>query len=321
MKFDALEDIIKARKAKGLANWKKLEKLSEDLQGKHAAQISFTTCYPGQEGSKKYLGSSSGNLHCLLGYINPAFHWAPYHYRIIDPNITEEEAKSMPHPANPRHWKESGLEMQDEGDFEEGNPHPSLMKGKRAKARTAAKRPTSISVSSGYGRYIAVPEEGRVYSVTNGHVYDWRIVRESYFASTNPELSQKMSEVSEEGPGEEEVFKSLACPIHPFHHEVYPLVKSVYPNPGSVLPLGQGKYAVVNEDHLSFYDSDRQRISVRVFDRVYEEFDLKKGGDVHPSILLNFTVKYLNLDKDSLLQFVGEAPTTESSTDSGASNE
>ena len=39
MHLDMLEDIEKARKAKGLDSWKKLEYLREKLEGKQASQI------------------------------------------------------------------------------------------------------------------------------------------------------------------------------------------------------------------------------------------------------------------------------------------
>ncbi|MHA2068462.1 MAG: hypothetical protein ACXABY_29210, partial [Candidatus Thorarchaeota archaeon] len=80
MKLDLLEEIVKARKAKGLDNWKKLDYLSDKLKGKKSSHITFTTSYPGQEGSKKHLGSASGNLQFVLGYANPGFHVAPYHW-------------------------------------------------------------------------------------------------------------------------------------------------------------------------------------------------------------------------------------------------
>lgn len=305
MKLDALEEIIKARKPKGLAKWKKLEAVQEKLSEKQASHITFTTCYPGQEGSKKYLGSASGNLHFLLGYVNPAFHVAPYHWQVVDPNISDEEAATKQHPANPRYWKASGLPMEDEGDLDEGKPHKAANSQRGAQAQRAQKKSDAMMASSGYGKYVALPSEGKVFSLTNGHIYDWRIVRESYFSSTNPEIAEAMDAVYEEGPGEVEksIINKLATELRPFSDNVYPLVKSVFPNPGSVIALEKG-YAVIGSSVMYFTDWDGRPATVEVFDRQYEYFDLQKGGDVHPSIILNFAVKYLGLDKNSLTTFV-----------------
>lgn len=305
MNLDALEDLIKARKPKGLANWKKLESLSDRLEGKQASHIMFTTSYPGQEGAKKYLGSSSGNLHFLLGYVNPAFHVAPYHWQIVDPNLTDAEAKAKEHPANPRYWEEAGLEIEDEGDIDEGKPHPAANTAPNSKARRAAKKTDAVTVSSGYGKYVGLPKEGKVYSLTNGHIYDWRIVRESYLSATSPELAEAMDDEYEEGPGEIEkaTLLSLAEPIQPFDSRVYPLVKSLYPKPGSVIPASFG-YVLVKSNHLRFFSHEGERLTLRVFDRDYETFDLTKSGDVHPSILLRFTENYLGVSRESLRHLV-----------------
>lgn len=305
MRLDALEEIMKARKPKGLAGWKKLEGVQEKLANKQASHITFTTSYPGQEGSKKYLGSASGNLHFLLGYANPAFHVAPYHWQVVDPNMTDEEARSRPHPTNPRYWQAAGLPMQDEGDLDEGKPHKSANSMRGAQAQRSQKKAGAMMAQSGYGKYVALPSEGKVFSLTNGHIYDWRIVRESYFASTNPEISEAMDAVYEEGPGEVEksVLASIGSELRPFSPNVYPLVKSLFPKPGSVLTLEKG-YAVVGSSIMYFFDWSGNPATAEVFDRKYEYFDLQKGGDIHPTILLNFAVKYLGLNKDSLTAFV-----------------
>lgn len=299
-----LEELSKARKAKGLANWKKLESLSEQLQGKQASHITFTTCYPGQEGSKKYLGSSSGNLHFLLGYVNPGFAVAAYHWKIVDPNMTDEEAKSKKHPANPRYWKESGLVMELEGDLDDGKPHPAATKGAMGKARAAQKKSDTKTVKSGYGTYVAVPQDGLVWSMTNGHVYRWNTVRESYFAATNPELDEVMQDDEAiEEQAEKSVLAMLRGNLQPFDRDVYPLLKSLLPKPGAVFPVDD-KFAVVHPNRITFHDKQGELTSIKVYDRVYKAFDILEDGDIHPSILVNFVVKALNVPLDELQQFV-----------------
>lgn len=300
MRFDVLEDIAKARKAKGLANWKKLEHLQEKLQGKQASHITFTTSYPGQEGSKKHLGSASGNMHFLLGYVNPGFHVAPYHWQLVDPNLTDEEASKKKHPANPRYWKEADLEIVDEGDFDAGKPHPHASSDKRAAARTAERKTGAVTTKSGYGTYVGVPDEGLVYSQTNGSVYKWGIVRESYLASTNPEFTEKMDGPYEEGPQETE--KGLDGRVN-FDHDVYPLVRKYLPVPGSTFPV-EDFTALVKSDRIEFYTRDGSPVDIELFDRSYRYFDILKGGDIHPSLLLRFCEKYLDVDSTSLEQYV-----------------
>lgn len=301
MHLDMLEDIEKARKAKGLDSWKKLEYLREKLEGKQASHITFTTSYPGQEGSKKHLGSATGNLQFLLGYVNPGFHVAPYHFLLVDPNMTPEEAAKMKHPANPRYWKESGLDILDEGDFNDGKPHPSARVDKNSRARVSSRKEGSVRVRSGYGSYIAVPTEGNVYSLTNGHVYKWGIVRESYLASTEPGLTTAMDDEYDEGVGEVE--KAYKVERVPFHSEVYPLVKRSFPRPGSTFSAGKLK-VLVKSDRIEFFDQENKSAYVQVYDRTYRYFDIKKGGDIHPSVLLQFASNYLNVNRIDLEKFV-----------------
>lgn len=301
MRLDHLEDLAKARKAKGLENWKKLEHLKDKLQGKQASHITFTTSYPGQEGSKKHLGSATGNLYFLLGYVNPGFHVASYHWQLVDPNMSDEDAAKMKHPADPKRWKEAGLEIIDEGDFDAGKPHPTAASDKKARARTSERKTGAQTVASGYGKYVAVPAEGHVYSLTNGHVYKWGIVRESYFSSTNPELREAMDAEYAEGVGEIEYEKALSART-PFSDAVYPLVERVFPKPGSTFPVENFR-AIVKSDRVEFLDHKRCPVYIQVFDRQYSYFDLKKGGDIHPSILLQFAIQYLGVDRHTLSQF------------------
>ncbi len=299
MIFDALEDIAKARKAKGLEGWKKLDFLKDKLQGKQASHISFTTSYPGQEGSIKYLGSAAGNLHFVLGYANPGFHVAPYHFQLVDPNISDEEAAKMKHPTNPRYWKDSGLPIEDEGDFDEGKPHPMAHSDRTAKARAAERKTGAMMVQSGYGKYVAAPKEGAVYSLSNGHVYKWDAIKESFFAATQQKVTEAMNAEEETAQTE----KSIHSKREAFSPFVYPMVRRHFPKPGSVFEAGALKI-LVKSDRVEFFDRSGTSTYVKVFDRAYDYFDLKKGGDIHPSILLQFAVRYLGVDRQELMQFV-----------------
>ena len=316
--FDSWEPLIKARKAKGLAKWDKLSRIADKLKDKKSSDITFTTCYPGQEGKKKILGSVEGNLHFLMGYANPAFHVAAYHWLVIDPNISAEEAeelhKQKGHPSRPSLWDRTDLgDTEPEGDVIEGEPHPTvaeIQESARIKQKYASE---SVSFNSGFGSYVAIPSLGLVYGQHNKHVYKWEMVKNSFLAASNPKVVEAMNGIEEE---EAAVEKSHLIPeqianvalVSEFSEDVYPLVKSHFPSPGSVVPLeiatGESVYGVVSTDSISFYDREGYSVGVDVYDRRYSGFELTKGGDIHPSVLYNFAVGYLGLCKDELEQFV-----------------
>jgi hypothetical protein len=309
--FDFLEDIVKARKAKGLAEWRKFETVQELLAGKQLSDITFTTCYPGQEGAKKHLGSATGNLHFVLGYVSPAFHLAPYHWRIVDPNITDEEAAKKGHPANPRYWQLSGLPLEDEGDFEVGKPHKSAATSATSDARRMSRKTEAMTVKSGYANYVVVPSQREVYSMVTGHVYKWDLIKESFFAATNPEVAEVMN------ADDNEIQKSFAeaigfsdpLQVQEFDTRVYPLVKDIFPLPGSVIPLGKSLYGVVTPSSIVFVKSSirgAQVESIQLLDRTVYEIDLLQKGDTFPAIVLNFGSEYLGIDFSSLIDLVRE---------------
>lgn len=395
--FDAWSDLIsKARKAKGLDNWTKLKDVASKLTGKQAKHITFTSSHPSYEGKpvKHTLGSTTGNLHFLLGYANPAFHLAPYHWQVIDPHLSDEDIKNRQHPSNPKFWAQSGLPLVDEGDFDEGQPHPSVKASKDSEARKAARKAEALPVTCGYGYYVCVPSEGIVFSADTGQIYKWEVVKDSFFAAVNPEVAEKMNEAAqppEFETSDEEVEKSASThggftsseakyiaeklgidfdkhdfsfnefvhgvneeiehsdvvkkdplkigrialehlkedkhyytklsrvmkksypeAITPFlragefSSDVYPLVKSLFPAPGSMVPMGSSLWAVIEKSNISFYTPDGQPTRVRVFDRMYDSFDLTEDGNIHPSILMNFAVKYLGINKGDLSKYLVE---------------
>lgn len=331
--FDAWEPLLKARKAKGLAKWDKLSHMAEKLKGKKAADITFTTCYPGSEGAKKTLGSIEGNLHFLLGYGNPAFHLAEYHWQILDPNLTPEDAlvlhKTKGHPSRPELWERSGLEMKDEGDQIDGQPHPAVADVREIEKVKTARKAESITVSSGAGSYTGIPSEGMVYGNHNKQTYAWAMIKDSFFAAANPDFCDKMTETAEANQAiEESIARSLDIPelvkhiaskhsSGVFYQTVYPLVKSHFPKPGSIVPIEsdtrETMYGVMTSTALDFYDREGCRVNILVYDMPFTSFDLTKGGNLYSSVIKSFGTKYFGLPAD-LDQYVVEDTTIPATT-------
>lgn len=321
--FDAWEVLLKARQPKGLAKWDKLVYLADNLKSKKASDITFTTAYPGQEGSKKILGSVEGNLHFLLGYANPAFHVASYHWSIIDPNLTVIDSeilnRTKGHPSRIELWDRAGLDMKDEGDLVDGNPHPAVADVREIEKLKAARKSESMTVSSGIGSYTAIPSEGIVYGNHNQQVYAWEMIRDSFFAAANPEVAAKMNEFAdlklefekELYPVEEvpELVKHLANKYvgEDFDSNVYPMVKSFFPVPSSVVPLETDKgmtiYGVVTPSSIDFYDREGCTARVSVFGSAFNQFDLNKGGNIYSSVLYSLGRDFFGIP-DDLEQYV-----------------
>ena len=322
--FDAWDVLIKARQPKGLARWDKLSYLADNLKGKKSSDITFTTCYPGQEGNKKTLGSVEGNLHFLLGYANPAFHICAYHWSIVDPNLDVVEAERFyrvkGHPSRLELWERSGLEMKDEGDLVDGQPHPGIADVREIEKLKAARKAESITVTSGIGSYTAIPSEGIVYGNHNKQIYAWEMVRDSFFAAANPKLTEKMNEVAElRQEFEDEIAAPVEAPPELLKHiankyageefdqSVYPMVKSFFPIPSSIVPLETSKgtdvYGVVTPSSIDFYDREGCAARVSVFDSAFHSFDLTKGGDIYSSVLYSMGRKYFGIP-DDLVQYL-----------------
>lgn len=192
------ETLEKARKAKGLHQWESLQHIADKLRGKKVADITFTTAYPGQEGQKKRLGSTQGNYQFLMGYANPGFHVASYHWQIVDPNLSDTEArdlcKTVGHPSRPEVWAKIQDKPGAEGDLEEGRPHESfVVDSDSTPSDSGHTYPKSFMVRSGAGSYKAVPSEGLVYGLHNRHVYKWDLVKDTFFAASNPEMAEAMN--------------------------------------------------------------------------------------------------------------------------------
>lgn len=331
--FDSWEPMAKARKPIGLENWKRLSHMAAQLKGKKASDLTFTSCYPGHEGKKKLLGSIEGNLHFLLGYGNPAFHLAPYHWMIIDPNLSEKDAlilhKTNGHPSRPELWERSELEMDDEGDQIEGEPHPAVADVREMRKVARAKKAESITVTSGVGLYTAIPSEGLVYGNHNKQVYAWAMLADSFFAAANPEMTEKMNEAAEAHTEmEQEISRTVEVPelVKHFSHqykgldfedEVYALVKSHFPIPSSTIPVevatGETVYGIVTPTSIDFYDREGCAVNVEVYDLPFTSFDLTKGGGIFTSVLHSFGRKYFGIPDDLALYVTEDSPEAEPS--------
>lgn len=318
--FDAWEPLFKARKAKGLDKWERLRHLSEKLQGKSVQTISYTCCHPshGGEPVKHILGSVEGNLHFLLGYGNPSFHIADYHWQIIDPNVTDEEAvetaSRMRHPSNPVLWDRSGLSASDEGDLEEGTPHEFFSQKKTKEKLDNERKAEAIEVPSGAGSYTAYPSEGIVVGNHNAHTYRWDLVKDTFFSANNPQLTQAMESAQvKKSQGEIVARASISKRLlgyaaqfqaESFEEDVWPLVKSRFPKPGKVLSLesstGETLYGVITPTELQFFSKSEEPVAVRVFDQEYTTFSLQKSGNVPPVALYSFVKKYFKVDTELL---------------------
>lgn len=322
--FDAWEPLLKARKPKGLDKWDRLQRLSEKLQGKNVNAISYTCSHPSHvgEAAKHLLGSTEGNLHFLMGYGNPDFHLAPYHWQIIDPNVSDEEAaelaKRMPHPANPAFWAKANIEVaEDEGDVEEGAPHADAKKRRQERSKEQSRAKEAITVPSAAGVYTCYPSEGLVYGDHNGHVYSWDLVKDTFFTAQNPNVAEAMNSASVKksldgvkftsGIPEELRAYTSQFANELYNEEVWPLIKSRFPAPGKILRLSSNTqetlYGVTTPTSLEFYDRSANPASVRIFDREYSHFDLTREGNVPPAALFGFITKHFKVNTDLLSSF------------------
>lgn len=332
--FDAWEPLIKARKAKGLDKWAKLQPIAEKLQGKDVKAISFTCSHPSHAGEpvRHLLGSVEGNLHFMLGYGNPQFHLAPYHWQIIDPNTTSEEAEEtfarMHHPSNPVLWSRAGFDVGDEGDTAEGEAHPMAKQAKAKKTADEQRQSESLKAKSPTGSYTCVPSEGLVYGDHNGHVYRWDLIKDSFFSALNPDVAEAMNAATVQKSHETVRYQS-APPRNvrerarvyrgaEFDSDVFPLIKSRVNGPGSIIRLetnqAESAFGVVTPTTLEFYGRDGSPTEVKVFDRTYKSFDLLPNGNVPPAALLGFIIRNFKVNA-ALLADVTQKSATAVSVD------
>lgn len=304
--FDAWHDIHKARKAKGLDNWAKLSHLADRLAGKGSKHISFTCGHPTHGGVAEThnLGSNLGNLHFLLGYGNPGFYLAPYHWQIIYPDLDEKEVASFAaqhkHPSQPILWEKSGLDVSVEGDQEDGAPHPYAHTARMS----AEQKARSISTKFGYHSYKADPVLGTVTEAITEKVYKWDLIQNSFFAYANPKIVEAMDAakaINDKPVVPEAVLQQVSKGA--WDPGVYPLVKSLFPKPGSIVTINTGTevvYGLIKSNLIELVDSAGNQVEVEQYDRAYKSLDLLQDGDMHPSMLYNFATRYLGIDVERL---------------------
>ena len=320
--------ILSKSESESLEDWDRLSHVSHKLEGKNPVDISFSCAHPSHKGELVVhnLGSVEGNIHFLQGYCNPGFHVAPYHYQIIDPTLDDDQAEEMSdavgHPCRPLLWPDD-MEPFDEGDMDLGDPHPMVQSQKLEDLEDEEADAEDLTFYSGAGSYKAVPSKGLIQGEHNGHVYAWDIVKESFLAATNPDLSEKMNKVAKSVRTPNVPLSDLVkhkCASEEFSEDVYPLVKSEFPKPGSVIPVhsseGELLYGLVKSSRIDFVDRLGVPVKLSVFGRSYESFDLAKGGNINPSVLYNFGVTYASMDESKFAEFLSSADTVEESSPS-----
>ncbi len=312
--FEAWEPLIKARKAKGLENWQRLQHVADKLVGKKMSDITFTSSHPMYRDSgpvKHTLGSSTGNMHFLMGYVSPGFHVAPYHWMIVDPYMDEEEASNKDHPANMKAWKDSGLPLEAEGDLDEGSPLGSYKQYAKQKQEEQDIKKEAVFAKAGYGRYIGIPSMGIVFDVLNKKKYTWDIVRGSYLAATNPKFYEDMENARvssidtslfiEKSVNSYVLLEATNYIKKSFNREVYPVVQEYMPQPGSIIDMHEA-YGVVTDSSVLFFSKEGNPATIDVFDKSISSISLM--GDSYPSLILNFMEQYLDVPRDSIISSV-----------------
>jgi len=277
-------------------------KIAKILDNKLVEDITFTCCHPSHAGelTTHTLGSSDGNLHFTLGYCNPGFHMAPYHLALLDPDMTEDQlkvlSKTFEHPSNPAIWKKYGSNVGAEGDLKDGIPHALFTKLKkvRDKERKLATEGAPFSVDG--SSYRAFKEQGVIYDEKNKALYPMDTFTYSYLSSQAPAVFK--AEVKADAPT---IQKS-------FDDDVFPLVKSVFPAPGSVFPMtantDETVYGHVGSRSIQFLDREGFEVGVEVFDCTYKSIDLVPGGNTAPFVLVAMAKSVFGADLQDYEGFI-----------------
>jgi hypothetical protein len=129
-------------------------------------------------------------------------------------------------------------------------------------------------------------DEGVIHSKESGYVYSIDVVKNSFLYFENRDIFEDLVQ-------EDNAVKALK--LAPFSTEVYPVLAKALPYPGSIVRFAEFD-ALVTPTSLHFLSKLGEPTEVRVFDRLYKSFDLRKGGDTHPSILLQFVENYMQTD-------------------------
>ncbi len=301
--FDAWETLLKS-----LPKQEKVAKVAELLKDKTSEDITFTSVSPDGSTQKLVLGSFEGNVAFLLGRANPGFHVASYHYMIVDPSLSEEEAEALyevkGHPSLPAFWEAFGLSPFAEGDLEEGIPHPEAF----VEEATDETFPFSFNGTM----WVADPENQLIYN-DKDHYFAWSLVKNTFLGSQNPEVAEKMLPfepddlvVHKSNYSNAIGFLSRDCMGREWEADVYPLVKSIFPRPGSILQLsgdhGESVFAVCTDWSVELFQKSGERASLETWGLDRQSIDLREGVGA-PSVIIGFAEQYLNLDVDSITQY------------------
>ena len=120
--LSGLESVLRSRGVVDVSQWDKLHVLVKHLGDVSTKSLSYTCMHPACAGCSHTLGTVEGNLHFLLGYVNPRFHVAPYHWFFVDPFLTSDHTEELEHPSNASCCASFG-ELSDEGDIEKDKRH------------------------------------------------------------------------------------------------------------------------------------------------------------------------------------------------------
>lgn len=281
--------------------------VSQLLADKTAQDITFTAIDADGNLAQYVLGTIEGNLKFLLGYVNPGFYFAPYHLQVMDPSLPDDMAKSIykakGHPSLMEFWSASGTPPFAEGDLKDGKPHPDAL--------VVPKQDNVFKFKFRGKKYEANPDTQLVTCITTGHTYAWALVQNTFLSSQVPEIALHMEPLSEK------IEKKLPYPANlqtivnsvkgqEYGDDVYPLVKSYFPPPGSIIKIQDEQYALFWPRSIHIFDSSGVQEDIRMWDRSASDgmIEITKSGSVFPCVILNFAKDFLNLDLESLEQFV-----------------
>jgi hypothetical protein len=90
-----------------------------------------------------------------------------------------------------------------------------------------------------------------------------------------------------------------------YNEEVYPLVKSQFPKPGTVINVGE-HFAVFCPNSVIVFDKEGETTPLQLWDTTNYSgrLDLYKGGSTFPCAIINFAKEYLAMDVSSIEKFI-----------------
>jgi hypothetical protein len=247
---------------KGIESDQNLISLAEMLETIPPSFLKFTAINPDGSLEESYLGSAEGNTKFLLGLCSPGFHLAPYHFQFIYPALTPEQAEflyeSKGHPCIPELWVDSGNIPMPEGDIKTGKPHPFF----EGFSKPKNKSPTLLINKE---THILDTGSRELTSIASQVTYPWEVVQSTPHFYLYPELANQVVSMPEDTNFENEeddnvpefeesaedigIEKGLA-----FKDDCYPLVKTAFPKPGTVVKLDTNLFGFITKDSVKFID-------------------------------------------------------------------